>query len=138
MKEKNILYNAIRCPDGTLLVSVYRHDYKQHIQADGRLYSIDGGDAYQRIGAADKEFENLIVYDTDPFEKIREFFFWTSRLDSEGKLLPTPIRRKLKDLTDEHILALVEYTESGYPVYINDIFKKEVEYRGLNYVPSSE
>ena len=30
-----LLYNAIKCPDGTLLVSRHQHDFHMHKQEDG-------------------------------------------------------------------------------------------------------
>lgn len=38
--ERELLVNKIRCPDGTILESRHRHDFKQHIQDDGREYFI--------------------------------------------------------------------------------------------------
>lgn len=36
-----LLYNAIKCPDGTLLVSRHQHDFQMHRQKDGREYYVD-------------------------------------------------------------------------------------------------
>lgn len=125
-----IIYNAIQCPDGTILESRHRHHFNEHTQADGRVYFVDGGLDYQHIGCSDDQWVNLAVTMDDPVERIREVFQWTSVLDKDGNKLETPVRRKLKDLTTEHVTALVEYTAEGYPKWVNEVFIRELEYRG--------
>jgi len=39
----NLIANALRTPDGTVLESKSRHDYKEYIDANGKTYMIDGG-----------------------------------------------------------------------------------------------
>lgn len=73
-----LLYNAIMCPDGTLLVSRHQHDFQMHKQQDGREYFVDGGLLYQRIGYSDSEYTNLCICSDDTHEKIREHFEWTN------------------------------------------------------------
>lgn len=130
--KPKLIYNAIRCPDGTILESTYQWDYNQYMQEDGRAYSIDGGTDYQRITATDDEYVNLAVYSTDSIERIREVFKWTSQLDEDGNILDCPITRKLKDLEDSHVEALVEWTKEGYAEWVHDIMKREVEWRQAN------
>lgn len=140
-----LLYNAIKCPDGTLLVSRHQHDFQMHEQKDGREYFVDGGLLYQRIGYSDNEYTNLCVYSDDPHEKIREYFEWGKRKDGVGKLLDKTVYVKLKDITDDHLIALVEWTKDvaatqlssdelnrsnlQYPKEIHKVFVDEVEYR---------
>ena len=124
-----LLYNAIKCPDGTLLVSRHQHDFQMHVQEDGREYFVDGGLTYQRIGYSDNEYTNLCVYSDDPHEKIREHFEWTRNFDKDMNKLPQPEIIKLKDITDEHLIALVEWTKDGYSKEIHKVFVDEVEYR---------
>lgn len=128
-----ILYNSIMCPDGTVLVSKHQHDYREHTQEDGRTYFVDGGLVYQRIGYSDKDFIDLSVYSDDNHEKIRNAFEWTRCFDKDMKKLPNPEVIKLKDIDDDHLLALVELTESVNPEEINKVFKDEVEYRKLKH-----
>lgn len=60
---KKLTRNAIRCPDGTVLESKHRHDYRGHTQKDGRYYAVDGGLEYLRRGFSDGEYEELSEYD---------------------------------------------------------------------------
>lgn len=124
-----LLHNSIQCPDGTILVSNYRYDFKSHTQEDGREYTLDGGLDYQRIGYSDKEYIDLSVRSEDPHEKIREHFEWTRCMNEQGQMLPKPEIVKLKDITDSHLLALVKWTKEGYPEEINKVFIDEVAFR---------
>ena len=127
-----LLHNSIQCPDGTILVSKHRYDFKSHTQEDGREYFVDGGLDYQRIGYSDKEYVDLSVRSDDPHEKIREHFEWVRRMNEQGQMLPKPEVVKLKDITDSHLMALVEYTKEGYPEEINKVFVDEIEFRKTN------
>lgn len=124
-----LLYNAIKCPDGTLLVSRHRHDFKMHVQEDGREYFVDGGLAYQRIGHSDNGYINLCVYSDDSHEKIREYFEWIRHFDKDMNKLPEPEIIKLKDIQDDHLIKLVEWTKDGYSKEIHKVFVDEVKYR---------
>lgn len=134
------------CPDGTLLVSRHQHDFQMHIQQDGREYFVDGGLLYQRIGYSDNEYTNLCVYSEDPHEKIREYFEWIRHFDKDMNKLPQPETIKLKDIQDNHLMKLVEWTKDDvaatqlssdelnrsnrqYPKEIHKVFVDEVEYR---------
>ncbi len=129
---RQLLHNSIKCPDGTILVSQHRHDFVQHEQADGREYFVDGGLSYQRIGFSDKEYTDLSVYTDSPHEDIRNCFTWTRQFDENMDKLPKPEQVLLKNITESHLKALVKWTETGYPDYINEVFKNETKWRDNN------
>jgi hypothetical protein len=130
--ERELLVNKIQCPDGTILESRYQHDFKQHVQSDGREYFVDGGLSYQRIGYSDEEFINLSVYADDHHEKIREEFIWGRNMDKDGKVLPETEYIKLKYLDNGHVDALVSFTMEHYPIKINKVFRDEQTWRNNN------
>ena len=48
-----------------------RHDYKTHLDANGKTYMIDGGLDYVRCSANGDEIHHC-VWDDDPFDKVRK------------------------------------------------------------------
>ena len=71
--EPKLIRNAIRTPDGTVLESTHRHDYKTYTDKNGKTYMIDGGLDYVRCSNnGDEVF--LTVTNKDPFILVREVF----------------------------------------------------------------
>jgi len=121
---RHILYNALRTPDGHVLVSRSVHDYRIWDDANGKQYMIDGGREYIRRSANGDE-EDLTLYTDDPHEKLREVFTWTSfGIDGDK----SPQNNYLKDLSDSHIKAIL-VTQSHMPDYMRLLFKTEQRYR---------
>ncbi len=71
------------------------------------------------------------MYEGDSHAKIRKVFLWTRRFDANMNRLPEPQVITLENIIDDHLLALVSYTEDGYPNYVNKIFCDEKEWRTL-------
>lgn len=70
--ERKLLQNAIECQDGTILISLHRHDFQQHTdKITGDYFMRDGGLEYVR-GSGLNPKEDLTLYSDDPFEVIRE------------------------------------------------------------------
>lgn len=130
MKEKQLIYNAIRTPDGTILVSYHRHDYKTHLDANGETYVIDGGLDYIRTSVNKIPAEDLSLYDDEPFEVIREHVFRGGKGKSGKKELKYI---KLSEVDDEWLGAIIDYENCIRPnnKYLK-YYNKELEYRKLN------
>lgn len=114
--------NKWKCKDGTILVSRHRHDYVTHVDSNGESYFLDGGLSYFRHSG---NMEPMIVYNTDPHDKIRENFEWTSygvNGDEDAKI------NLLKDLSYDHICAIIR-TQTRLAPHIKKIFQDELTYR---------
>lgn len=112
--EPKLIRNAIRTPDGTLLVSRHRHDFVSHVDAtNGHKYQIDGGLEYCRRSVPGS-YEEACVWSDDPHEVIREAMEWGSR----GKDGKQPVRYiRLMDMSDEHIRNCLDTQRLMNPSY---------------------
>ena len=122
--EDKLVRNAIKTPDGTILESWDRHDYRTYIDTkDGEEYMVDGGLDYIRrsIGG-----EDLSVHLSDGHEAVRNAFSW----GTYGKSGTEPFRRVLlKDMTTNHIKAVLE-TQTHIGEMVTFLMKEELNYRG--------
>ena len=124
-----ILANRIMTPDGTILESMHRHDYKTYIDKNGLEYMVDGGLEYtRRIVHDDAPYIEMSVYNDDDHLTIREAFKWGTR-GVDGKQPLTYL--VLKDMATDHIEAILE-TQTHITEEIRQVFIDELEYRYEN------
>ena len=121
-----IIANRIKTPDGTILQSFHRYDYKSYTDKNGLTYMVDGGnDCMRRTVHMDAPYDDMTVYIDDPFQEIREAFHWGTR----GKDGKQPLKWKpLCKLADDHLAAIIE-TQTQISEELLNIFKQEVEWR---------
>ena len=104
MKD-GLVYNAIRTPDGTVLVSYNRHDYKTYIDANGHEYMVDGGlDYCRRNVVKEAPAEELTVHFSAGHDKVREVLSWGTRGISGHEPLRYVV---LCDMDTDHIKAIL-------------------------------
>lgn len=124
--KARIVSNRIRTPDGTILESMHRHDYRTYVDANGKEYMVDGGLDYLRRNVYDDApYQELSVYSDAPHDVISETFKWGTR-GKDGKQPLTYVL--LKDLTTEHIEAILD-TQSHIADYVRKIFLNELSFR---------
>ena len=131
-KEPKIILNQIRTPDGTIIRSMHRHDYVTHKDKNGLEYMVDGGSDYLRRNFhKEAPYEEMSVYDNDPFEVIRQSFHRGGRgKDGKQPLTWVPI----SEMSDAWLQACIDYNiDRGYDRldggYSNSLYEKELEYR---------
>ncbi len=101
--DVTLLYNGLMTPDGTIIESRHRHDYKTYEDANGKSYMIDGGTAYVRCSAWGDE-THLSVWSDDDHELIREHAEWgTYGINGDQPLKYV----KIKDMSTDHLEACV-------------------------------
>lgn len=127
--EKQLIYSAIRTPDGTILESKHVHDYQSYLDKNGETYVLDGGLDYIRRSINKEEAGDLSLYSDAPHEQVREKISRGSRGKSGREELKYIL---LKDIDDEYLQAIIDYEESNRPnnKYL-PIYKNEQKFRKL-------
>lgn len=121
-----LIRNALRTPDGTVLQSFSRHDYKTYTDANGKQYMIDGGLDYVRSSANGDEVY-LTMYDNEPHAVQAKTLKWgTYGKDGKGPLTFIAI----DDMSSEHIEAVL--TRFSPSEVIRECMRKELVRRSQN------
>lgn len=129
--EKKIILNAIKTPDGTILMSMHRHDCKVYTdKISGEEYMVDGGVDYLRRSVNKIPYEELSVYDDYTHKTRRQHMFWGKNFDKDGNQLPKTQYTPIKDMSSSHILAILTNIKGISPLY-KETFENELKYRTL-------
>jgi hypothetical protein len=123
-----ILYNALVTPDGTLLESLYRWDYKTHTDAiTDEWYMIDGGnDPYFRMSINKVQPKHICITTDDPHEDKRQYFRWGTYGENSDKEFKYIL---LKDMTSEHIKKVLLTQNRIKGSYVEELMESELQYR---------
>ena len=125
--ETAMVYNAIQTPDGTVIESQSRHDYKEYTDANGKVYMIDGGLSYIRSSANGDE-KYLTVLLSDGHEAVREVVTW----GTYGIKGDQPLKYvKLSEMDTDHIQACIDTVPTMIPQY-RVAMANELKYRKRN------
>lgn len=115
--------NRIKTPDGTILTSYSRYDYKTHKDKNGEEYMVDGGLEYLRRNVNKEPYEELLVPIDASFEKVRESFHWGTYGKDGNQSLQWKL---LKDITDNHLEAILKLPLSST---VKNLMEQEKKYR---------
>lgn len=129
MEDKKILRNAIQTPDGTILESTNRHDYKTYTDKNGEEYMVDGGKDYLRRSVNIIPYTDLTVIDDGTHKTRREYCKWGVNYTKDMELLPETVWKPIKDLETDHIKAILDGNYSKEGTFYNQIFKEELKFR---------
>lgn len=124
--DKQLVYSALKTPDGTVLVSYHRHDYKTHLDKNGKQYMIDGGLDYVRCSINGDE-DMLQVYTDHPFEVVRSAFHWGVNYTKDMQRLPETVWTPIDELKSDHIEAIIRLRY--IPQWVRDLMEQELKYR---------
>lgn len=99
----HIIYNALQTPDGTVLESHHRYDFKTYTDKNGKEYMVDGGLDYLRRSNQGDEVD-LSLDDTAPHDVQREHLTW----GTYGKDGKSPLtHKKIAEMETDHIRAVL-------------------------------
>ena len=121
-----LLRNAVRTPDGTILESRTRHDYREYEDTNGWVYVVDGGLDYIRRTVNKNAPPTDLTLTEDVLHSIaREFVTW----GTYGKEGDQPLSYiAVKDMTTNHLQAVLDTQKNMYP-QVRDLMTAELEYR---------
>ena len=120
--EPRLISLKIQTPDGTIIESSRKHNPAFHTDKSGQQYMVDYDVNFPRI-QSDGNHIDLSIYDSSSFELVRDTFKW----GSYGKDGVDELHLiKLKDLSDDHVKAIID---GGYAGLNDYLFKMEMEYR---------
>jgi len=128
MNEPKVLVSGMICPDGTVLYSRHRHDYKEHIDTiTGEWMMIDGGVDYLKSSVNEIRAEYISLTTESDHIEIRQHFGW----GSYGKDGTEPLHEiLLKNMEDSHIEAVLR-TQSHIAAHIVKLFEDELNFRSM-------
>jgi len=139
-----LLVNCVMCPDGTIIQSTNRHDFRKHTTVDTwksrslkmddreavpdqvRETVVDGGTEYlRRMGT----YTEMSVYDDDPFEVIRRFLCRGGRgIGGDQPLTYVPLFR----MDEDWLQYCIDYNNERGIAGHNEWYQKELDYRKNN------
>ena len=123
----NLIRNAIRTPDGTILESHSRHDYKEYTDANGKTYMIDGGRSYVRCSVHEDQVD-MCLYDDEPHSVQREVLTWgTYGINGDQPLQ----YKRVAEMDTAHIMVLLDTILSIEPV-LRACLEEEMKLRDVN------
>lgn len=121
-----ILLNRIRTPDGTILTSYYRHDYKAYTDANGQTYMVDGGTDYLRRGGPGDHEERSYFYKPANHIHNRWYCHWGTRgIDGDQPVQYRPIA----ELSTSHLRSIL--AELSPTPHIQSIMQQELAMREI-------
>lgn len=127
-KEQHLVYNGLKTPDGTIIVSRSQHDFVMHDdKVTGKSYGVDGGLSYGRLIGDIQDCERIVHFNTEPHETVREFMAW----GTYGKNDDQPLRYvAVKDMSDAHIEAIIQQKQGAE--WVREILIDEIKFRKKN------
>ena len=122
----DIVHNAIKTPDGTIIESRHRWDYVLYEDANGKTYMIDGGLDYVRCHIVEDQVMLTLTLN-DPHVQVRQVVTWgTYGKEGIGKLTYV----KIADMSSEHLRNCLDNAINMYP-QIRQVMKNELSFRKL-------
>ena len=121
---RKLVLNRIRTPDQTVLTSRNRHDFVSHKDKNGELYYTDGGLSYTKRSVNKEPYEDLSLYSTDSFEKLREGIEWGNYGRNGNEELHY---KPISNMSSNHIKSILSNCKVAD--YMKELFEKEMAYR---------
>lgn len=125
---KLLLKNSIKCNHcNDEIESKYRHDF---VTCKCGKVSVDGGKDYGRILFTElSDYTDTSIVDNGSHELRRQYITWGNNYDKDMNRLPETIYNPIKDMTTEHIQAILDGGWSKDNPFYEELFKEELKFR---------
>lgn len=107
---REIVYNGLQTPDGTIIESTHRHDYVSYKDKNGKDYIIDGGLSYVRCSNNGDE-KILTKYADQPHEEIRNYAFRAGYGKRGEKDYGVYRITRIADMDDDYLKDAINYVK---------------------------
>ena len=124
-----VLVNKIQTPDGTILESKHRHDYKVYKDKNGEEYMVDGGTSYLRRNINIAPYIELSIMDDGTHELRRQYLTWGNNYDKDMNRLPETVYNPIMNMTSEHIQAILDGGYVKGNSFYKELFEEELKFR---------
>lgn len=123
-----ILRNSIKCNHcNDEIESKHGHDF---VKCSCDKVAIDGGHNYGRILFTElSDFTDTSIKDDGSHELRRQYLTWGNNYDKDMNKLPKTIFIPIKDMTSDHIQAILDGGYVKYNSFYEEVFKEELKFR---------
>ena len=123
-----ILRNSIKCNHcNDEIESKHRHDF---VRCSCEKVAVDGGKDYGRIMFTElSDFTDTSINDDGSHELRRQYLTWGNNYDKDMNRLPETIYNPIKDMTSDHIQAILDGGWAKNNLFYEELFKEELKFR---------
>lgn len=123
-----ILRNSIKCNHcNDEIESKHRHDF---VTCKCGKISVDGGKDYRKTSFTElSDFTDTSIDDDGSHELRRQYLTWGNNYDKDMNRLPETIYNPIKDMTSDHIQAILDGGWTRNNQLYEELFKEELKFR---------
>lgn len=123
-----MLRNSIKCNHcNDEIESKHRHDF---VKCTCGKVAVDGGKDYRRTMFTDvSDFTDTSIDDDGTHELRRQYLTWGKSYDKDMNRLPETIYIPIKDMTSDHIQAILDGGWARNNQLYEKLFKEELKFR---------
>jgi 3'-phosphoadenosine 5'-phosphosulfate sulfotransferase (PAPS reductase)/FAD synthetase len=90
---------------------------------------VDGGNSYLRRNINIEPYIDLSIEDDGTHELRRQYLTWGKNYDKDMNRLPETIYSPIKDMTSDHIQAILDGNYAKNNPFYEELFKEELIFR---------
>ena len=123
-----ILRNSIKCNHcNDEIESKHRHDF---VTCKCGKIAVDGGKDYRRTMFTElSDFTDTSIDDDGSHELRRQYLTWGNNYDKDMNRLPETIYNPIKNMTSDHIQAILDGGWAKNNPFYEELFKEELKFR---------